>query len=188
MFNLFCALLFFFSGCLWAQSPLAAISGVVKDPQGAMIPGVEITASDLATGVNTVTRTNEAGFYSLRPLAIGSYLITANAEGFRRHVREGIVLTTGQQLELNFTLELGALAETVTVSASASLLETRTSEAGQLVESKSIEDMPLGDRRAMNLIEITGAAVFVDYDDGSKPNFSLAGGRTQSQGFMIDGG
>jgi hypothetical protein len=103
-------------------------------------------------------------------------------------LRDGITLTTGQSLELNIRLELGAVAETVTVSAKVSLLETRSSDASQLVESQTIEDMPLGDRRAMNLIEITGGAVFVDYDSGSKPNFSLAGGRTQSQGFFIDGG
>ena len=103
-------------------------------------------------------------------------------------MRDAINLTTGQSMELNIVLELGAMAETVTVSARASLLETRNADAGQLVESQSIEDMPLGDRRAMNLIEITGAAVFVDYDSGSKPNFSLAGGRSQSQGFSIDGG
>ena len=74
------------------------------------------------------------------------------------------------------------------MSAKATLLETRDADAGKLVESQTIEDMPLGDRRAMNLIEITGGAVFVNYDSGSKPNFSLAGGRTQSQGFYIDGG
>jgi hypothetical protein len=89
---------------------------------------------------------------------------------------------------LDISLELGSVTETVSVSAAASLLETRTSEVSQLVESKTIEDMPLGDRRSMNVINITGAAVFVNYDNGSKPNFSLAGGRTQSQMFWIDGG
>ncbi|MBI4873115.1 MAG: carboxypeptidase regulatory-like domain-containing protein [Acidobacteria bacterium] len=177
-----------FAASAFGQSPQAAISGVIKDPQGAAVPGVEVMATELATGVKTAVRSNESGFYSLRPLPIGSYRVTADLTGFRRHVREGIVLTTGQSLELNIGLEVGAVAESVTVSARASLLETRNSDASQLVESQSIEDMPLGDRRAMNLIEITGAAVFVDYDDGSKPNFSLAGGRTQSQGFMIDGG
>ena len=171
-----------------AQSPQGSISGVISDPQGAVIPGVEVTATELATGVKNTTKTNQSGFYSLRPLPIGSYTLTANLEGFRRHLREGITIETGRSLELNIALELGAVAETVTVTARTSLLETRNAEASQLVESQTIEDMPLGDRRAMNLIEITGAAVFVNYDDGSKPNFSLAGGRTQSQAFFIDGG
>ena len=88
---------------------------------------------------------------------------------------------------MNIRLDVGAVSETVTVSATGTLLETRTSDASQLIESKAIEDMPLGDRRAMNIIEITGAAVFGGYDSGSKPNFSLAGGRMQSQMFFIDG-
>jgi hypothetical protein len=183
-------LLFLISGVwrLAAQTSQASISGVVADPQGAVIPNVEVIAIGVETGVKTVTRTNEAGFYSLRPLPIGDYSVSAHQDGFRRHQRDGINLTTGQSLELNITMELGAVAETVTVSATASLLETRNADAGQLVESQLIEDMPLGDRRAMNLIEITGGAVFVDYDSGSKPNFSLGGGRTQSQSFSIDGG
>ncbi len=188
MVHRFSLLLLLCAGLVWAQSPQGSISGVVSDPQGAVIPGVEVVATAAATGVKMATRTNEAGFYSLRPVPIGDYVLSANLEGFRRHVREGINITTGQSLELNITLEIGAVAETVTVTARTSMLETRSSEASQLVESQTIEDMPLGDRRAMNLIEITGAAVFVDYDDGSKPNFSLAGGRTQSQGFFIDGG
>jgi hypothetical protein len=108
--------------------------------------------------------------------------------GFRAHTREGIVLTTGQNLELDIRLEIGAATETITVSANASMLETRTAQVSQLVESKTVEDIPLGDRRSMNMINIIGGAVFVNYDNGAKPNFSLAGGRTQSQMFWIDGG
>lgn len=173
---------------LLAQSPQASISGVVSDPQGAVIPGVDVTATEVATGAKTATRTNQSGFYSLRPLPIGDYTVAASQQGFHNYLQRGINLTIGQAMELNITMQLGAVSETITVSARPSLLETRNADAGQLVESQSIEDMPLGDRRAMNLIEITGAAVFVDYDSGSKPNFSLAGGRSQSQAFVIDGG
>ena len=166
----------------------ASISGTVSDSLGAAIPQVEVVATQNDTGVKTSAKTNESGFYSLRPLPIGAYTVSAGHTGFRRHSRAGIVLTTGQTLELNIALEIGSLTESVTVTAQASLLETRSSDSSQLVESKSIEEMPLGDRRAMNLIDVTGGAVFVNYDSGSKPNFSLAGGRTQSQMFFIDGG
>jgi Carboxypeptidase regulatory-like domain len=172
---------------LHAQSTEAAISGIVTDAHGAVIPNVEVTAVQTDTGVKTAVRTNETGFYSISPLPIGSYSLSAGANGFRRFTEQGIVLTTGQAFEVNIRLEVGAVNETVTVSATGTLLETRTSDASQLIESKTIEDMPLGDRRAMNIIEITGAAVFGGYDAGSKPNFSLAGGRMQSQMFFIDG-
>ncbi len=173
---------------LLAQSPQATVNGVVTDTQGAVVPDVEITATNTATGVRSTSRTNEVGFYSLRFLPIGEYVVAAERQGFRRFVRQGITLTTGQVLELNVSLEVGAVSESVTVTGEASLLETRTAQSSQLVETRTIEDMPLGDRRTMNMINITGAAVFVNYDSGSKPNFSLAGGRTQSQMFWVDGG
>jgi hypothetical protein len=175
------------ASCLLAQSTEATISGIVTDSHGAAVPNVEVVALRTDTGVKTTVRTNETGFYSIAPLPIGTYALSAEVTGFRRYSESGIVLTTGQSLEVNIRLEVGSVSETVTVTASVSLLETRSSDASQLIESKSIEDMPLGDRRAMNLIEITGAAVFAGYDSGSKPNFSLAGGRMQSQMFFIDG-
>ncbi len=184
----FSFLALFVSALTLAQTPQATISGVVTDPQGAVIPGVEVVATNTQTHAKTHTQTNEAGFYSLPSLPIGSYILTAKRAGFRRYVREAITLSTGQALEMNISLDVGPMTESVTVSARASALETRTSDVSQLVESKTIEDMPLGDRRAMNMIKITGAAVFVNYDNGQKPNFSLAGGRTQSQMFWIDGG
>jgi hypothetical protein len=174
-------------GTAQGQSTEAAISGIVTDPHGAFVPNVEVAAVQTATGVKTTVHSNETGFYSIGPLPIGPYTLTAEANGFRRFTEPGIVLTTGQMFEVNIRLEIGQVSETVTVSASGTLLETRTSDASQLIESKAIEDMPLGDRRAMNIIEITGAAVFGGYDSGSKPNFSLAGGRMQSQMFFIDG-
>jgi len=177
------------SSCaVWGQSPEATISGVVTDAQGAVIVGAEVTARETSTGSKTLARTNDSGFYSLRFLPIGEYLVSVEYPGFHRYVRHGITLTTGQALGLNISLELGAVNQSVEVTAATSNLETRTSDAAQLVETKTIEDMPLGDRRSLNMIKITGAAVFVTYDAGQKPNFSLAGGRTQSQMFWIDGG
>src|SRR5512135_3380672 len=103
---------------VWGQSSEATISGIITDPHGAVIAGAEVAATNVDTGVKTAARTNESGFYSLRSLPIGSYTVEADLSGFRRHVRNGIALTTGQALELNIALELGAVSETVTVSAS----------------------------------------------------------------------
>ena len=124
----------------------------------------------------------------MRDLPIGNYSIHVEQQGFRSHIRENLTLTTGQALGMDVTLEIGSLNESVVVSDQAPLLETRTSDTSQLVEARSVQDMPLGDRRTMNIISMTGGAVFVNYDSGGKPNFSLAGGRTQSQNFYMDGG
>lgn len=171
-----------------AQSPEATISGIVSDGTRAALPGVTITALHQETGQRVDVISNHEGFYALRPLPIGDYVVEAELQGFRKYRREGLTLTTGATVALDIQLSIGEMAETVTVLAEAPQLSARTSEISQLIESRAVESMPLGDRRSMNLIKMTGAAVFVAYDSGAKPNFSLAGGRTQSQMFWIDGG
>lgn len=171
-----------------AQTSEATISGVVTDATQGALPGVTVTAIHGQTGQRHSATTNAEGFYVLRPLPIGPYVIEAELSGFQRYRREGLSMTTGGTVPLDIKLSLGELTDTITVRGEAPLLGARTSEISQLIESRSVEGMPLGDRRSMNLIKMTGAAVFVTYDSGSKPNFSLAGGRTQSQMFWIDGG
>lgn len=174
-----------------AQSNQASISGVVTDEQGALVPSAKIAAVNTATQNHSDTITNGAGFYSLPNLAIGQYTVSVESPGFRRTVREGITLTTGQTLELNLRMEIGQVSETVKVTGDAPLVETRSSDVTQLIDSKSIESIPLGNRRTLNVINLTGAAVFVRYNNtpgNANPDFSLAGGRTQSQMFWIDGG
>ncbi len=171
----------------FSQGGLATISGVVTDPQGAVISNATVTVNQVSTGEHSSVVTNASGFYSIPNLAVGEYTLSIEQTGFKRYLRSNIVLTTGQVLGLDAQLELGTAAETVTVSAEAPLIETRTSDQGQFIESKSISDLPLGDHRTMNVVELTAGSVYVGYNSGQKPNFSLAGGRTQSQMIWIDG-
>jgi len=149
--------------------PPASIGGVVTGRQGPVIPGVEVSAVHLETGMKTATRTNPAGFHSPGPLPIAGELVMAEPGGFRWRECKGIPLTAGQALELDIGLEPGTVRKSVTVTADAWLLDTHNSEAGQLIESQIIEDLPLGGRRAMNPIEITGAAQWVDCRDRAVP-------------------
>jgi hypothetical protein len=166
----------------------AQINGAVSDSSGGRIAGAEVSVTNTATGARRETETAAEGHFSVPLLPSGSYRVTVRKDGFKPLTRQGITLTTGQSLELNITLDVGAVTEAISVAATASILETRNSDVGQFVEAKTIENMPLGDRRSMNIINIMGGAVFVNYAAGAKPNFSLAGGRTQSQMFWIDGG
>ncbi|HWD97431.1 MAG TPA: carboxypeptidase regulatory-like domain-containing protein [Bryobacteraceae bacterium] len=179
------------AACCYAQSNLAGVSGVVTDPSGGTIPDAIVAATNTQTGVATGAKTNTSGYYNLENLPIGSYSISIEHPGFRKYVHENITLTTGQQLGLDVQLQVGETGQAVTVSAEAPLTETRTSDVGQLVESKSIEGLPLGNRRTLNVVQLSGAAVFVSYPINTpanvNPNFSLAGGRTQSQMAWIDG-
>lgn len=173
---------------LLGQSPQATISGIVTDSTGAIIPGVQVTAINPATTQRTTAMTNGQGFFVLTQLAIGEHIVEAEKAGFKKFVRRDLTLTTGATVALDIQLEIGETNESVTVTGETSLLQTRTSDVSTLIESKTVQDLPLGDRRTLNIIKLTGAAVFVAYDSGGKPNFSLAGGRTQSQMFWIDGG
>lgn len=171
-----------------AQTPQATVSGIVTDTTGAAVPGSTVTAINNATAQRVVTTSNEEGFYVLNALPVGEYVIEAEKSGFKKFVRQGLVLSTAATVPLDVQLSAGDINETVTVTGETPLLQTRTSEFSQTIESQAVQDLPLGDRRTMNLIQTTGSAVFVNYDAGGKPNFSLSGGRTQSQNFLIDGG
>ena len=180
----------FASGAL-AQSNLASISGVVTDAQGGVVPQARVTATNIATGVETPVVSNSAGFYRIQNLEIGRYNVAVERPGFKKYIREGLTLTTGQELGLDIKLEVGEVAQAVTVSGESAAIETRTSEVSTLVESKSIDSLPLGNRRTLNVAELNGAGVFVSYPNtpaNVNPNFSLAGGRSQSQNAWIDGG
>ncbi len=176
------------TGRLPAQQTEAAISGLIVDSQGAAISGARAAAVHLDTGVKTTTHSNETGFYSLRPLPIGPYTVTVEQPGFRSVHRAGIVLSTGQALDLNFSLEPGVVSDSITVTDEPPILEARSPGVTQLIETKNIEELPLFDRGAYNVVEITGAAVFSRSETGTLPAYSLAGGRVNSQMIWIDGG
>jgi hypothetical protein len=166
-----------------AQSSLATIAGVVTDPQGSALSGATITATSHSTGVITTGISNASGVYSLPNLPIGEYSVTVEHDGFGRFVSDGVLLSTGQIFGLNPTLKPGGVSQTVTVESGQAELETRTSEVGQIIEGKSVADLPLGNRTSMNIISLTGGAVFID-----SSNYSLAGGRTKSSMTWLDGG
>jgi hypothetical protein len=173
---------------LLAQSQTGRITGRISDPTGAAVAGVEVTATDEATGVATKGSSSATGVYAIPFLAPGRYRITAEHPGFKRYERRNLPLGTSEVLALDIELELGSVSETISVEATAPLVESTTSDVGQFIEAKSVTDMPLNGRRALALVALSAATVWVSYGGEAKPNFSLAGGRTQSQMFWLDGG
>ena len=181
-------LVFAMSACAVAQTSLGRISGRVLDPQGAVIPGIQVLATNEETGVVTRGQSNEAGIYVLSFLHPGRYAIAATGPGFKKYERRGLVVETAEELALDIGMELGSLTEVVEVSAQASLLESASSTIGQFVDSRVVSEMPLRGRRALELVGAASGVVFVNYSNFAKPNFSLAGGRVQNQMFWLDGG
>ena len=125
------ALLIGYCSVLWGQST-AQLSGTVKDQSGAVLPGVEVTATQTATGSKRSVVTNETGSYVLTNLPVGPYQLEATLPGFRTLVQTGIVLQVGSNPVINIAMDVGQVTEQVEVQADAALVETRsTGEIGR---------------------------------------------------------
>src|SRR5206468_6463117 len=117
---------------LWAQAT-AQISGTARDQSGAVLPGVEVAATQTDTGIRRTTITNETGAYVLPNLAVGPYRLEAALVGFSTYVQTGIVLQVNSNPVIPVTLQIGEVAETLTVEAAAPLVETRSPAIGQVI-------------------------------------------------------
>jgi len=138
---------------------VSQISGTVKDQVGAVLPGVEITATQTETGIARTAVSNETGNYVLPNLPLGPYKLEAALPGFRTFVQTGIVLQVNSSPVINPALEVGQVTEQVEVQANAALVETRRSAVGSVIENQRIVELPLNGRNVTDLISLAGAAV-----------------------------
>ena len=116
---------------LFAQEFRAGIAGIVKDSQGAVVPGVPIEAQNVATNDVFRATTNEAGVYAFPVLAIGTYRLTVSASGFKKAVRDNLELRVGDQVQQDYVLDIGMVSEQVTVSGGVELLQAIASDNGR---------------------------------------------------------
>src|SRR5437667_2545731 len=125
---------FLFSTNAFAKSSNASVSGFVQDPTQAFIPGVTVTATNTQTGVVTTAITNESGTYSILSLLPGTYKLTAELPGFKTQVINEVQLGQSAAARYNFTLQVGAVADSVEVTAQATALISETSSTiGQVL-------------------------------------------------------
>src|SRR5437667_5445184 len=175
---------------VWGQST-AQVSGTVRDQSGAVLPGVEVTATQTATGLVRTVVSNETGSYVLPNLPVGPYKLDATLPGFRSFSQTGIVLTVDANPALNITLQVGQVSETVEVQADAALVETRSTGIGQVMENARVLDLPLNARQVTDLIIISGAAVGggVQNSPRNYPTdiIAVGGGSNDGLAFLLDG-
>jgi hypothetical protein len=169
----------------------AQISGTVRDPSGAVLPGVEVTATQTETGVGRTAITNETGSYILSNLAVGPYRLEATLPGFRTFVQTGIVLQVNSNPVVNPTLEIGQVTEQVEVQANVAQVDTRSTAVGQVIENERILELPLNGRQVTDLITLSGAAVQTAV--GGRATWqgavfiSVAGGQSFGVMYSLDG-
>ena len=178
-------------GSVWAQAT-AQINGTLADPTGALLPGVEVTATQTDTGLSRTVVTNETGSYVLTNLAIGPYRLEASLPGFSTFVQTGIVLQVASNPTVNITLDVGQVAQTIEVTANTALVETRNLSVGSVMETARITELPLNGRNAQQLLLLAGGAV-QSAPDGAHVGLpgrlmiSTAGARTTASAIALDG-
>jgi hypothetical protein len=183
-----------------------SISGVLKDPTGAVIPGAMITATNTAQGIQTKTTTDDKGGYSFLSLPVGRYDLQAQVEGFRTAKRTGLVIDADSALHIDLTVEMIERIEEVTVIENSVQVESVSTQMGQVVTARSMTSVALNGRSFTDLLALqpgivpsstqqpesivmAGASVAISPSGGLNPgNQSISGQREDANGFMINGG
>src|SRR5260370_5078345 len=182
---------------LLAQSASGTILGSVKDPSGAGVSNATVTIVNQSTGFRREIPTESAGDFEAPYVPLGSYKVMVKAPGFKTLERGPITLEVDQKARLDFTLTIGEVSETVSVIAEAPLIKADSSEVGEVVVQKTVQDLPLNGRNYVQLVYLTagvttgqqggnieGSGAFVQRGTGS---FNANGQRGQNNNFMVDG-
>jgi hypothetical protein len=181
-------------GVCMGQESRGTIVGRVTDAQNAVIPNASVQVVSAAMGTKLSLTTNDVGFYQASYLIPGMYQITVESPGFKKYVRDGVEVRVADRIEINITLEVGAAAESVTVTGEAPLLTTATASMGAVVDSKRVASLPLSYGDPFLLIGLTPGVTFngsVRLDRPFEPthivNFSMGGTRGNLNDITIDG-
>ncbi|MBZ5543679.1 MAG: TonB-dependent receptor [Acidobacteriia bacterium] len=178
------------SGPAWGQVNTAEMSGTILDPQGAGVPGAQVTAKNRATSATRTTVSDDTGHYRIVGLRPGAYTVAAEAAGFAQVVDTGVVLTIGQLAEVNVQLQLGKETETVTIAEGAELIETRRTAVTETVDSHQIDNLPINGRNYINFTLLDSQAQRDSAPSiGAAPTsgINFSGQRARSNQVSVDG-
>jgi outer membrane receptor protein involved in Fe transport len=179
------------SGAAWAQEATGKIVGTLTDPKGGAIPDAKVTATNTATRDAHETTTNREGFFQILSLPIGTYRVSVEHPGFRKLVSDPKTLEINQTLRFDLQLELGSPTEVVEVTAQVAGVETVNPTLGESVTLARVANMPLNGRNVYDLALLMPGVTEVNPTSltaNSPGQFSVAGGRTDSVTFLLDGG
>ncbi|HTS26268.1 MAG TPA: TonB-dependent receptor [Bryobacteraceae bacterium] len=178
----------------FAQFDTAEVLGTVRDHSGAVVPKVALTLRNVETGIEGKTTADENGNYTFSNVKIGTYEVTAEAKGFSKEVASKVVVNVGARQRVDFTLQVGAVSETVEVSGAAATLETDSSEHGQVVASSAIVELPLNGRNYADLAllsaNVVKSPIAVSFSPSGTPregSFNVNGMRSTYNNFLLDG-
>ena len=174
-----------------AQQTTGSITGRIVDDQGAAVPGATVTAKNPATGFTRTDVSDGEGIFRLTALTVGNYDLTTELSGFSKVETKGVIVNVGQTLDLNFTMKLATVSETITVNAETPLIQTTSSSVGGVVDVQRIENLPLNGRQFANLAAtIPGVGLGFHSDPTKSTHYSpqIGGGNGRNVNYQIDGG
>ncbi len=181
-----------------AQEYRALISGQVVDSTAAAVPNATVTATNVDTNVNITTTSGPDGNYMLAQVPFGRYNVICEAAGFRKYTRAGVSVNVGDKVTVNIRLEVGDVAESVTVTAELLTTETNRSVLGQLMNNKGVSELPLNGRQVFMLMQLSAGVIFTQQTFGAtgfsgtrawdvNGSWTMHGGVTNSNAFLVDG-
>lgn len=169
------------------QDATGRIIGNVSDPSGAAVPDVKVTVTNDKTLISEDTFTDREGFYQVLSLPIGTYTVTVEKAGFRRQVFDHQTLQINQSLRLDAKLVIGQQSEVVEVTSQAANVETVSETIGSSVIGETIQRAPLNGRNVLDLAALQPGVTETNSDSGAAGSYSIAGGRSDSVTYLLDG-
>lgn len=174
----------------------AQVQGLITDSSGAVVANAQVRAIQTETGQvrNTVSGTD--GSYVLANLPVGPYRLEVSAPSFSAYTQSGIILQVGNNVQINVTLQVGAVTQEVQIAANAAMVETQDTSISEVIDQRRIVDLPLNGRQATDLILLSGGAamppnstrVITTHDYPTAVGISVAGGQINGNNYLLDGG
>jgi len=178
---------------LFAQKYTGTITGVVTDPQGAVVSGAQVTAVNTSTGESRSATTGTSGNYSIPELAVGTYDVHVKAGSFKEYVSKGVPVDTSSTFTVNATLQIGAGNEQVTVEATTIQVETTNGAVGNVISGQEVRELPLNGNNFIQLTQLVpGVSALSSFNVVKKGleggvDFSVNGNNTTGNLFLVDG-
>jgi len=165
----------------------ATLSGRVTDPNGLVIAGAKVDATNVETNVTYSSETNGEGFFVISNIPPGRYRVTVEKQGFQMIVKPDVELHVQDTIALNFAMQVGSIVQSVTVESGAPLVKTETAEVSTLVSRQFVENLPLNGRSFQSLITLSPGVVLTKATTDAPGQFSVNGQRANSNYFTVDG-
>lgn len=171
----------------FSQTFKATVVGQVTDSNGAAVPNAAVTITETATNQSQNVTTGDDGNYTIPQLVPGAYTLRVEASNFKTLIQTDVVLETNSTLRLNLTLEVGNISEQITVVAEPPVINSETSDKGEVITPKQVQDLPLSTREYTDLAKLVPGIYQRPTEDDQGQGVSAAGTRTDSTNFILDG-